>query len=166
MKYHKTFFILVFVFIFFYRPAFSQNTITTSGGTAANKHGALSFTLGQVFMENEKTEDIIISEGVQQPFEIFVSSLPGQQIDQPIQVSVYPIPAQNYVTVDIALSPDIIASGIYFLLFDLNGQLIHQGKINTEKYNLHLNSYSKGTYFLNIWSQTTGEISIHKIIKR
>jgi len=71
----------------------AQETILASGGDATGNGGTASYSIGQVFYSVHVLTEAYITEGVQQPYEIYILS--GMEDGELITLEsrAYPIPA-------------------------------------------------------------------------
>lgn len=137
----------------------AQLAIPGSGGNATGTGGSVSYSVGQiVYTTNPGTGGLIV-QGVQQPYEISVVTAINNT--EGITLNVYPNPTKGIVKL-IIRTKDF--DNLKFQLYDLNGMLIKDNKINSEETEILMNSFIPSIYFLKVLSGSK-EIKTFKIIK-
>lgn len=66
----------------------------------------------------------------------------------PINIKVYPNPAQNILTVELGQSVSSVESIVY--LYDLQGRVINSQKTNLNILQIDVSELNSGTYYLNV----------------
>lgn len=143
----------------------AQNTIATSGGVATGAGGSISYTLGQVLYKTHTASDTkSISEGVQQPYE--VSQILSIETNIKLNVSVFPNPTTNYLTLKINEESFYTRwpYGLMIEILDINGRLLIREKMKKSTIILNIEDFDEATYFLNIMNVRT-TIKSFKIVK-
>ena len=79
----------------------AQQVLVPTGSNASNNNGSVGFTYGQVFYASSPSGEGQVTQGVQQPFEIFVSAMPDDQFWDNLDVALYPIPADKSIVIEI-----------------------------------------------------------------
>ena len=105
---------------------------------------------------------INVSDGtgsVNQDFTIVVTSTESVNLLNSKEISIYPNPTIN--TVNIVSSEKILSINLKNILGKL---LIHKKNINSNSYNLNLNSLAKGIYFIEI-KDSENKTFLKKLIK-
>ena len=144
--------LIVFLFsviLFCAQPVLAQKNITTSGGNATGTNGAVSYTIGQIDCQTNSGSNGTVTEGVQQPYEIFevsVSDYEGIAFD----CLIYPNPTNDALHLRIADYEQLGFSGFHFSVFDLTGKLLMQHEIFEEHTEISMGNLPKGTYMLNV----------------
>jgi hypothetical protein len=156
-KIEKILILLMFCFCFITGQA--QEVITTSGGNASGNTGSLSYTLGQIAYTTLSSTTGILTQGVQQPYEIFITkSTPNTE---GINLLVYPNPTRDILTLKI-INMDI--KGLRYILYDMNGKLLQDKLIESNEIPISLGAYAGGVYVLKV-TDLKKKIKIFKIIK-
>lgn len=139
----------------------AQEVIPAAGGEAIGGSGSVSYTVGQVVYTTISGTTGSMAQGVQQPFEI--SIIPGIDDEELIDlvISAYPNPSKEYLTLKIE---SLEISSYMYLLIDLNGKVLLEGKVDDYETSIIMSNYPAATYLLRI---TNGEIiaKVFKIIK-
>ena len=133
----------------------AQLNIGSSGGDFSNNAGSISFTVGQTMTNHIEDFPLTINEGVQQPYEYY--SLEIDQLNT-FFFEYFPNPTQGILN----LKGDQI-SGSTLHLFDLNGRLVREDKLQETTHTLDLTNLPPGVYTLEI--STSQYKNAIKIIK-
>ncbi len=139
----------------------AQEVITTSGGKAEGSGGSVSYSVGQVFYTNLTGEDGSVAQGVQQPYEISVVTAIEEAIGINLTISAYPNPATDYLQLKVE---NYESENLFYQLFDLNGKLLINKKVEDNETSIPMNGFIPGMYFLKI-TDNKKEIKTFKIIK-
>lgn len=140
----------------------AQNSIPATGGNASGAGGAVSYTIGQLVYTPISGTTGMVSQGVQQPFEITVITAIEEASEISLEISVYPNPADGYVNLKIEKYD---ANNLRYMLFDMNGMLFQERKVEGSETLIQLGHLFPGTYFLRI-ADKQKEIKTFKIIKK
>lgn len=138
----------------------AQQTTITSGGMASSVNGNLSFSLGQIAYTTISNPTGSISQGVQQPFEIFTLGTNDFQ-NISLKMGIYPNPTATLVNLRI---DDLNSNSLEYQLFDITGKQILNKKISQIETQIPLENLQAATYFLNV-SDNNKIIKSFKIIK-
>jgi len=154
---------IILVCIFIDVGIFAQNihqSISASGGNASGSGGKSSYSVGQTVYTTKTGHNGIVSEGVQQPYEI--SIVTGKDIyDINLSFSIYPNPATDVLTLSIS---DNNLANLFFQLTDINGKVIENKEITDLISFINFSPLSKGVYMFSI-IQKREQIKTFKIIK-
>jgi len=138
----------------------AQQGTVAAGGDASGAGGSASYSIGQVDYITANGTGGTITQGLQQPFEIYViTGLDTKNID--LSASVYPNPTAEQVTLTIK---DLSTSGMLYTLSDAQGKLISSDKLSGSETAISMITLSKGIYFVKVLDSNK-EIKIFKIIK-
>lgn len=139
---------------------FAQQSVNSSGGNGSGTGGSLSFSLGQIDYVYANGSNGSVSQGVQQPFEIFM--LGTNEIPEiTLELSIYPNP-----TIDILyIKNKNVALEFIYQLFDVTGKLIASSTKMMRQDQIDVSSFQSGTYILNIKTNNNASKS-YKIIKK
>ena len=139
----------------------AQLAILSSGGNISGSNGSVSYSVGQIaFLTNTGTTGII-TEGVQQPFEILIiEGITEKGIN--LECSAYPNPATGFVMLKIDRSE---IRGLSYQLYTLTGVLLQNNNIGDNEIPVPLDGLLPATYILNV---SVNDISLKtfKIIKK
>ncbi len=139
----------------------AQETNPASGGNATGTGGSVSYTIGQVVYNTNTGLNGSVFHGVQQPFEISVVTGIQNTEDIILECLVFPNPTRGQVKLVFRTKDFEI---LRFQLFDMNGILLRDRKIEGEETEILMDSLSPSTYFLKVLSGNK-ELKTFKIIK-
>ena len=153
--------ILLFLFFcFLIQKIQAQNAMVVSGGTATGSGGNVSYSLGQIADQFANGSNGSVSQGVQQPFEIFTlgaDNFPSIMLT----MRAYPNPTVNNVTLKIAV---LSSENLNYQIIDVTGKLIEESKITNQETQIQFEKFTTAIYLLNI-IQDNKTIKTFKIIK-
>ena len=140
----------------------AQNTIPASGGNASGGGGTVSYSIGQVvYITNTSITSGSVAQGVQQPFEISVITGLEEAKDISLDFSVFPNPATDFIRLKIE---NYKIENLKYQLYDINGNLLQNNKVEGNETNISMQSFFPATYFLKV-IQGNKVIETFKIIK-
>ena len=137
----------------------AQQTTASAGGDASGIGGTFSYSIGQVVYTYIYGSDVIVAEGVQQPYEILTLGLDNYQINLVMQT--YPNPTKDYLVLNVH---SIDLSNIIFQLYDVNGRIIETRTIVSPIETICMVNLPSSIYFLKV-TNNNKEIKSFKIIK-
>ena len=137
----------------------AQQTTASAGGDASGIGGTFSYSIGQVVYTYIYGSDVIVAEGVQQPYEI--STLGSDNYPINLVMQAYPNPTKDYLLLNVH-SLDL--SNIIFQLYDLNGRLIETRTIFSPIEPICMVNLPSSVYFLKV-TNNNKEVKAFKIIK-
>jgi hypothetical protein len=139
----------------------AQDAIPASGGNSSGSGGSVSYTVGQVSYSSVSDTGGTVSEGVQQPYEIFVITGLDQFTGITLNLFAYPNPTTNSLTLKV---DDFNLNNLSFILSDLNGKILTSNLISEEKTSVEMGYLVSATYFLTV-KQGNSILKTFKIIK-
>jgi hypothetical protein len=160
----KTKLILLTLFGFGLLSVRAQSTISTAGGNATSSGGTVSYTVGQVAYSTQTSTSGTITQGVQQPFEIFVATALEQAKDISLQLQVFPNPVNDYLKLSVVPSATISIQSLSYQLYDVNGKLVQNNNVESNETNIMMSGFTSGTYLLKV-NQGNTSFKTFKIIK-
>ena len=139
---------------------YAQQSVNSSGGEGTGTGGNFSFSVGQLDYVSATGSNGSVSQGVQQPFEIFV--LGTDEIPEiSLELSIYPNPTTDVLFVKNENS-DIKFN---YQLFDIAGKTMASSPKMVQVDQIDMTSLVSGTYLLHI--QTNNNLTkSFKIIKK
>lgn len=123
-----------------------QEATVASGSSVSGAGGSISYSLGQIDYTTNVSPSGTISQGVQQPIEIYSLST-GDFTNIHLQILVYPNPTANLITL---LIKDVASNSFEYQLFDLTGSQIVAKKISHAETQIPLENLPEATYLLNV----------------
>ena len=136
----------------------AQQVIATQGSTFSNANGSMSFTIGEGVAQTLTVDAKALTQGFQQSA-ISVSVL--SEMDPDFAITVYPNPAIDILNLKI-VREDL--GELQYLVFDLNGIMLIQKKVEAMETTIDLKQLPKGMYVIKIREGLT-ELKSFKIIK-
>ena len=117
--------------------------IGSDGGHSRNNQFSLDYTIGEVVTEfgEDTTGGVHLTQGFQQTM-LSIVSVEEHLAD--IEIDIYPNPAVDYLNVSIP----VLQEDMQFALFDMQGKLIDQQKINSQAFTIGFSNQSTGNYLL------------------
>src|SRR5690606_37627354 len=153
--------IIITLCIFLFQWALSaQSNTVSSGGTATGTTGSATYSVGQLDYLTLNGTTGILSQGVQQAFEIV--TLSTNDIPQiQLTATVYPNPTVQNVTLSIK---DFDFKNLEYQLFDVQGRIISRGKITQPQTKIEMSYIASATYFLHV-TNNNQNLKTFKIFK-
>jgi hypothetical protein len=139
-----------------------QETIPATGGTATGSGGKVTYTVGQLVFNVITGTNFSIVQGVQQPYEISIVTAIENTEGITLEYKVYPNPTRGLITLTIKPYDN---ENLRYRLYDLNGILLQDKKIESEETEISMQNLSSAIYFLKVIKDNT-ETKIFKIVKR
>ncbi len=137
----------------------AQNSTVVTGGGIQNNNGSVSYSIGQVFYNVNTDQNGYTIEGMQQPYEISVTSailtLPNYSM------RIFPNPAVIYIVLSIE-DPD--RKNMTYQLYNLKGQRKLEGIIFEKETVIVTENLIPSQYILKVF-QEGKELKTFKIIK-
>lgn len=138
----------------------AQQAVTSSGGEASGSGGSASYSTGQVSYTTITGTGGTATQGVQQPYEIFVL---GNDDFKSISLNItaFPNPTISTLTLRIEFTsmPDL-----RYQLFDLNGRLLRDESVKDMETLISMETLEDAVYILKVYSGRF-ELKTFKIIK-
>jgi hypothetical protein len=139
-----------------------QESIVTAGNSTTGTGGSVSYSAGQVAFGVFTGTNGSIVQGVQQPYEISVLTAIENTTGITLECSVYPNPTTGPVKLKVE-SPD--PENLRVRLFDFNGVILLDKKIDSGETEISLESYKSSVYFLKVIKKNK-EVKVFRIVKR
>jgi len=138
---------------------YSQQTIPAGGGNASGTGGSVSYTVGQIACSSVSDNSGAITQGVQQPYEISVVTAIANT--EGIEAKIFPNPTNGKVKLVFGSFDN---GNLRFRLFDSNGVLLQDKKIEDRETEIPMDNLSGAVYFLKVISNNN-EVKVFKIVK-
>jgi hypothetical protein len=140
----------------------AQETIPTTGGNVTGSGGSVSYTVGQILYSTLSGTNGTVTQGVQQPYEILVVTAIENVSAINLECIVYPNPTRGVVKLVFGSFDN---EEIRFRLYDINGVLLQDKKVESRETEISMENLSSSIYFLKVINNSK-EVKIFKIIKR
>jgi hypothetical protein len=154
-------YVLSFLLILVLTKLQAQEAISVSGGNFAGSSGSVSYTVGQVANVTNSGSTGTVSQGVQQPFEIFIVSGLEEAVGVDLEIETYPNPSSGIINLKVN---NYKLTDLSYKLYNLNGDLIQHGKILNKETAITLEKLPPAIYYLRIIDNQK-ELKSFKIIK-
>ena len=151
----KLIFSLLLIVLFQF--CYSQEVIVSSADTEKNNNLEIDYSVGQIFFQKKKWGTFNYSEGIFQTFKIGLFNNFVEFVTK-----AYPNPNKGifYISLDGGFTDlDVISYNIT----SPSGQLIREGKMKENPFQIDISSLSSGVYFVHLFSY--GKSKTIKIIK-
>lgn len=142
----------------FFLTSFGQKNTVSSGADASGTGGTFSYSIGQIDYSNSVSANETVSEGVQQPYELY--TIVGINEENSIISAIYPNPVDNYLTLELK---QVLQNHSAHIL-DSKGKEIDVVSLIEITTKINLSDYSSGIYHLTIKKDNV-EIESLKILK-
>ena len=140
----------------------AQDNTLSASGNATGTEGTVSYSVGQIAYVSKTGTSGMISEGLQQPYEILIPI--GIEDDKGINLEciLFPNPANWHVMLKIE-NQDI--DNLSFQLYNMNGIQLQNMKIGSKETLIMMDGLEKSTYFLII-TKNGKPLKTFQIIKK
>ncbi|MFA7401557.1 MAG: T9SS type A sorting domain-containing protein [Bacteroidales bacterium] len=143
----------------------AQTAVLSSGGDASGSGGSISYSIGQVVYTTASSSTATLTQGVQQPYEIFVVIGIEEANDISLHYDIYPNPVNNLVILKVDDVNDAKIRSLHYHLYDITGNLLESKCITENETEIAMGNYTKATYFLKITDDNKKEWKTFKVIK-
>jgi hypothetical protein len=138
----------------------AQEAVSTTGGEASGGGGTTSYSVGQVVYTSNIGTNGSVAQGVQQPYEI--STITGiNETSIQLELSVYPNPTTNFLNLKFDCEK---IENLSYQLYDLQGRVIENEKVNDNSTTIKMEGLPKATYFLKV-TNNQNVVKTFKVIK-
>jgi hypothetical protein len=138
----------------------AQQSANTSGKNVSQNNTSVSYSIGEVYYNTTTTLSSVITQGIQQPYEIYLISGIGNEKDVQL-ITAFPNPTSSTIKIVIQ---DIKIDGLNYKLYDLLGKEILSGDITSNQTEVDLNNLMPAVYFIKVFRYNS-TIKYFKIIK-
>lgn len=141
--------------------SFAQQDFVIAGGNGSGSGGAVSFSLGQTAITELNGANGAMSQGVQQPIEIYTLSASSFVSDY--EMNLFPNPTVHSIT--LTLSNSINFNQLSYEMYDVTGKQIQIGKITNSETVIDVSQLASSIYILKI-NESGTNVKTFKIIKK
>jgi len=137
---------IAFVLIVFFSSliSFAQQNTVAAGANASSAEGSISYSIGQIDFSNVSSSSGSVNQGVQQPFEFFVSSV--LEFGNENSFSIFPNPTNEILNI----SQSFFSEKIEIRLLDMSGRIVLSDQLNAPQHQIDLRTLSQGVYNLTL----------------
>ena len=139
----------------------AQQAVLSADCEGSGTGGTVSWSVGQVAYGSWSDATGIKTEGVQQPYEIYIM-IGIEEVGSDPGCILFPNPTAGNVTLKFLQSN---FKNFSFTLYDLNGKSLRSGTIDKEAVSISMEDLHPDTYFL-VLSEKDQAIKTYKIIKQ
>jgi len=139
-----------------------QEAIPAAGGTATGSGGTATYTVGQVVYHQFNGSNGFIIQGVQQPWEISIVTAIENTEDITLDWVVYPNPTEGNFKLFIGSFEN---NNMSFKLYDINGIVIQDFKIEDKETIISMENLRSGIYFMKVIRDNL-QVKVFKIVKK
>jgi hypothetical protein len=157
----KKTFIFLFILSLFGFPLLSQENANVSGGTFNGLGGNVSYSIGQVIYTNSIGSTGSVSQGVQQPYEIYTSSGINDISGITLLMSVFPNPVIDELILKLEAE---LSNELTYNIYDEVGKLLISSPIRTSTTSISMSQFTPAVYVLKVVSKNN-DLKTFKIIK-
>jgi hypothetical protein len=126
-----------------------METIITSGSNATGSSGSVTYSIGQVFYTYMGESVYTVAQGVQQ--QESEENLGTPEVETPkTEILVYPNPTTDFVNINTE-GFELNNTQQSYRLYDIQGRLLQQNKIEQTQTQVSLNNLSSSIYLLVIY---------------
>ena len=143
----------------------AQESVNATGGNASGSGGSASYSVGQVVYTTNTGTNGTVAQGVQQPFEISVVTGLEEAKGINLSVSAYPNPTTDFLNLKVDASTPLSIQSMSYQLYDINGKLLENKKIEGNETSIVMSNLVPATYFVKVTEGNT-EVKTFKIVKR
>jgi hypothetical protein len=157
----SSFFILLFIFI---TPKFlnAQEAVSSSGNIVLSSGGSVSYTVGQVIYTTLSSDQGVVTQGVQQPYEIYDNTSADDAINISLSVSVFPNPATDKICLEVK---EMDISDLMYKLIALDGSTIIENDMLENPAFIDVEHLKPAIYYLQVNSNSS-IVKVFQIIKK
>jgi hypothetical protein len=143
----------------------AQEAIPAAGGNASGSGGLVSFSVGQAVYSTNTGANGSVAQGVQQPFEIFVVTGLEEAIGIKLNLSAFPNPTTDILTLKVDVSTQLTTQSMLYQLFDLSGKLLINKELTSNEASIDMKNLVPATYLLKVVDKNK-VVKTFKIIKK
>jgi hypothetical protein len=152
--------VIICLSVLSFSAVLAQEGNVSAGGNATGSGGSSSYSVGQTFYSSITGSHRIISEGVQQPYEIsIITGISEERIG--LSAELYPNPVQTNLTLSIDRE---VAGQLDFQLCDISGKVIRQESVHQPVITIPMESLPAGSYLIRVM-QKNNEMKSFKVVK-
>jgi hypothetical protein len=139
----------------------AQESVNASGGNGSGTGGTISYSVGQMVYTTSGGTNGSSAQGSQQPFEISVVTAIEEAKGINLSILAYPNPNTGFLTLSVG---NFIPSMLTYQLYDINGKLLEEKKLEGNQTSIAMSHFVPATYFVKV-TDGTKEVKTFKIIK-
>lgn len=137
----------------------SLHVLPAQGGFAKSETMTMSWTLGEGFTETVYLDEVVVTQGFQQPF-FDLQRVTPLSVD-PYQANLYPNPTPGNLNLELMNPGD----GYRVEVIDLTGKVLQALQATGKIYEIDMSEYPAGQYFVRISSDSDLRQSLFNVVK-
>ena len=153
--------ILLFISLIYIGNIQAQESTYTSGGNATGSGGTIEYSVGQLVFSENSDGTYTVSQGIQQAYEISNSLSLENYKSINLQVSAFPNPTTDYLTLSFNQSSHV---KLVYQLFGADGKVLETKRNLEMNETINMEGLNSAIYYLNILEDNL-IIKTFKIIK-
>jgi len=138
----------------------AQSVIATSGNSFDRSGLAMTYTIGELVIETFYSDNGILTQGFNQPRNRTSAVEVIPEINR--QIVFFPNPTRDYISVTVTTGSEI---SLDIEIMDLSGKKLMKFSEETDHFQIDLDRFLSGMYYIRIVDTLSGRISTHKVIK-
>ena len=142
----------------------APTVIASAGGYAENGNISLSWTLGEIAVSTLYSDNLVLTQGFQQPFSIGTSINLNTSIDW--NINAYPNPVEHELNIKFTLQKN---DDFWIEIQDVTGRVIelvqHKEVQSGDIVKFDMNDYKVGVYFFKIFTPDRKQVRVLSIRK-
>ena len=146
----------------------AQDAIPVSGSNASGNGASVSYSIGQIFYSSISGTNGFLIQGIQQPYEISVISGMFEMSGIDFMLETYPNPTADFLILRINALSNFDVYSLTYALFDVNGKLLDEKKIEGTETKIDMHNRAPSIYFLKVGKinpASQKDIKTFKIVK-
>ncbi|MBK8746967.1 MAG: T9SS type A sorting domain-containing protein [Saprospiraceae bacterium] len=154
---------ILLINIIFFNVTFlsAQNAVLTTGGNQTGSSGSISYSIGQLAVQQISNSESTLTPGVQQPFEISEIVAVMERLLS-LDIVIFPNPTSGNIRIDV--NDNIHHDKLQANLTSYNQKVISKFKLESTSQEFDLSEQPSGVYILTI-SNEKHQYRQFKIIK-
>ncbi len=162
MKFQHILFVTILLCFLTVQATFAQQAVLSGSGVAAGSEGTATFSVGQVAFHSLTGTEGMITEGVQQPYEVLIVQGIGDEPGILLECTVCPNPAESYVKLSIE---NPLIRNLRYQLCNLTGVILENQTISDNITTIPMDHLTPGIYILSVLEKDQS-LKKFKIIKK
>ena len=156
----QAFFSIMLVYFLCSADLYAQESTNTAGGNANGLGGTVSYSIGQVAFSTISNNNVSLSQGVQQAYEIYNIGI--NETSTNITLGIFPNPTSDFVILEVGCFSN---QKLTYQLLDANNREVNRNQISSYQTLIPMENHKNGTYFLNVSNEFKKPLQTFKIIK-
>ncbi len=140
----------------------AQEATVASCGNLIDSGGSVCYSVGQVANLYLSSANGTVSQGVQQPYEIFVVTEIDDTRGIVLDFQICPNPVQDFLKLKIQ---ELNAETLIWKIYDSSGKLLNSNVISGTETLIPVSDYTVGTYLFSVTNKNNHQFKTYKIIK-